>query len=501
VALWATVTNWFKTESAQSQEIQTEQTIPLRESAGTNVHEDMTGWTRLSGDTGRDLNPVQRQRMVKMSAWLWQANLIANRLIELPVAYLLAEGVKLVNEDDNYQKLLDRFWRDPINNMDIKLEKKVRELALFGEAFYPAFVNERNGHVRLGYLDPNNVADVLFDPDNPEQPIGVITKKRGTKQIYQKYRIIINGLEDVFTKRTQQIRQGFTDGDIFYFNINAFCNQGRGHGDLTAQADFLDLYDEFLFGEGERSQALRAFVWDVTLTGADQAEVNRRAAEIKPPAPNSVNVHNDREKWEAQSPSLNSGDTEVIGKLFRNHILSGATMPPHWFADAGDVNRANGESMGEPTLKMLTMRQRHIKHMLHSIATYVIRQYELVHSNREPELDSFAYYTEINFPEITAKDTTKYAAALQQVCSALILMIEATLISEETALQVISTVCGQLGVAFDAVDELTKAREAAVERKKREQDNKTKQAEDDAFVDPAADNEIAEVATNENEAA
>ena len=484
MALWAAVTNWFKAEPAQSDEPQKDQTVPLRESAGTNVQEDMTGWTRLSSDTGRDLNPVQRQRMVKMSAWLWQANLIANRLIELPVAYLLAEGVKLVNEEDDYQKVLDRFWRDPINNMDIKLEKKVRELALFGEQFYPAFVNEMNGHVRLGYLDPNQVAEVVFDPDNPEQPIGVITKKRGTKQTYQKYKVIINGPEDVFTARTQQIRNSFADGEIFYFNINAFCNQGRGHGDLTAQADYLDLYDEFLFGEGERSQSLRAFVWDVTLTGADQAEVNRRAAEIKPPSPNSVNVHNDREKWEAQSPSLNSGDTEVIGKLFRNHILSGATMPPHWFADAGDVNRANGESMGEPTLKMLTMRQRHIKHMLHSIATYVLRQYELAHGQREPELDSFAYYTEVNFPEITAKDTTKYAAALQQVCSALILMIEATLISEETALQVISSVCGQLGVAFDAVDELAKAREAAAERKKRERDSKTKQAEEDAFVDP-----------------
>jgi len=483
VALWSKVINWWNGDNASV----TEATVPLRESAGTNVVEDMTGWTRLSSDAGRDLNPVQRQRMVKMSAWLWQANLIANRLIELPVAYLLAEGVKLINEEDKYQKVLDAFWRDPINNMDMKLEKKVRELALFGEQFYPAFVNELNGHVRLGYLDPNQVADVVFDPDNPEQAIGVVTKRQGTKQSYRKYRVIINGPEEVFTQRTQYIRQGFSDGDIFYFNINAFCNQGRGHGDLTAQADFLDLYDEFLFGEGERAQALRAFVWDVTLTGADQTEVNRRAAEIKPPAPNSVNVHNDREVWEAQSPQLNSGDTEVIGKLFRNHILSGATMPPHWFADAGDVNRANGESMGEPTLKMLTLRQRHIKFMLHSIATYVIRQHELATGGAEPEATSFAYYTEVNFPEITAKDTTKYAAALQQVSSALILMIENGLVSEETALQVISSICGQLGVSFDATDELAKARDARTERKKQEQADKTKQVEQDGFVDPADD--------------
>lgn len=479
--------NWFNSSTAAQQPEPAQQPVnePMREAVGVNVAEDMTGWTRLSSDAGRDLNPVQRQRMQKVSSWLWQSNLIANRLIELPVAYLLAEGVKLTNEDDDYQKILDIFWRDPINNMDMKLEKKVRELSLFGEQFYPAFVNEHNGHVRLGYLDPNQVAEVIFDPDNPEQPIGVITKRKGTKQTYLKYRVIINGPEDVFTTRTKAIREGFSDGDIFYFNINAFCNQGRGHGDLTAQADFLDLYDEFLFGEGERAQSLRAFVWDVTLTGADEKQVIERAAQITPPAPNSVNVHNDRETWQAVSPELNSGDTEIIGKLFRNHMLSGATMPPHWFADAGDVNRANGESMGEPTLKILTLRQRHIRNMLITIATFVLRQHSLANKSKEPELNDWAYFTEVQFPELTARDTTKYATALAQVTGALVLAIENGLISEETALQVISNICGQLGVNFDATDELKKAKDALAERKKTEKAARKQQAEDDAFVDPA----------------
>lgn len=439
----------------------------LVESAGTNVNDDMAGWSRLSSDNNRDLGPVKRQRMQKVSAYLWQSNLIANRLIELPVAYLLAEGVKLTNADPDYQGVLDKFWKDPINDMDNKLEKKVRELALFGEQFYPAFVNEHTGHVRLGYLDPARVKDVVFDPDNPEQPIGVITH-RDAKGRYFRYQVIINGPEDVFTKRTQAIREQFSDGELFYFNINSFCNQGRGHGDLTAQADFLDLYDEFLFGEGERAQALRAFVWDVTLTGADQTEVNRRAAEITPPGPNSVNVHNDREKWEAQSPQLNSGDTEVIGKLFRNHMLAGATMPPHWFADGVDVNRANGESMGEPTLKILTLRQRKIKNMLVTIATYALRQYEQANGNSEPELNSFAYYSDVEFPELTAKDTSRFATAMAQVVGSLVIMINEGLMTDETALKIIANISGQMGVAFDAADELTAAKKAFGEKRKQQ---------------------------------
>lgn len=449
-------------ESKPDETVNTERLV---EAAGANIADDTSGWTKLSSDNNRDLGPVKRQRMQKVSAFLWQSNLIANRLIELPVAYLLAEGVKLTNAEPDYQAVLDKFWKDPINDMDNKLEKKVRELSLFGEAFYPAFVNEITGHVRLSYLDPARVQDVVFDPDNPEQPIGVITH-RDQKGRYQRYRIIINGPEDVFTQRTQAIRAQFTDGDLFYFNINAFCNKGRGHGDLTAQADYLDLYDEFLFGEGERAQALRAFVWDVTLTGADQAEVDRRAAQITPPGPNSVNVHNDREKWQAQSPTLNSGDTEVIGKLFKNHILAGATMSPHWFADGSDVNRANGESMGEPTLKILTLRQQKIKNMLITMATYALRQYEIANGSGEPELNGNVYWSNVEFPEITAKDTSRFAAALGQVVGSLVIVISEGLMTEETALKIIASISGQLGVAFDAADELEAAKKVFDDKKK-----------------------------------
>ena len=46
-------------------------------------------------------------RMGEIAAYLWQANLLANRLIELPLAFLLAEGVKLQVKDAAAQAALD----------------------------------------------------------------------------------------------------------------------------------------------------------------------------------------------------------------------------------------------------------------------------------------------------------------------------------------------------------------------------------------------------------
>jgi hypothetical protein len=83
----------------------------------------------------------------------------------------------------------------------------VRELSLYGEQCYPTFVNEIDGFVRLGYLDPAMIETVVMDPDNPEQPIGIVTCK--DKKGEYRYRVIVNGPENMFTARTQAIRATF----------------------------------------------------------------------------------------------------------------------------------------------------------------------------------------------------------------------------------------------------------------------------------------------------
>ncbi|MCC7484549.1 MAG: hypothetical protein IT529_06125, partial [Burkholderiales bacterium] len=343
------------------------------EAYGQPVDADEEQWRKLTGDATRDLSPMTQLRMQKLAHYLWETNLLGNRLIELPVAFLLSEGVKLTCEDEEHQKVLDRFWRDPINDMDLKLAKKVRELAIFGEQCYPAFVNEADGAVRIGYLDPALIETVVMDPANPEQPIGIVTCKdrRGRTR---RYRVIINGPEEVFTARTREIRETFGDGEAFYFRVNDLSSGTRGRSDLLAQADWLDAYDQFMFGELERYGFLRAFVWDLTLKNAAEPKVAERARNFTAPKPGSAYVHNDSEMLDPKTPDLKAVDTAEGARLFRNHVLGGATMPETWFGGGGDVNRSTAAEMAEPTLRIYTMRQRTLKHMLESIGRYVLLQ-------------------------------------------------------------------------------------------------------------------------------
>ena len=435
---------------------------PLKESAfreayGETIDADEDQWRKLTGDGNRDLTPLTQQRMQKIAHYLWEQNLLGNRLIELPVAYLCAEGVQLKVDDKDNQRVLDQFWRDPINEMDLKLAKKVRELALFGEQCWPTFINAADGKVRLGYLDPALIATVVMDPDNPEQPIGVATVKN-VKGVARRYRVIINGEEDAFTQRTQAIRATFETGDAFYFRVNDLSSGTRGRSDLLAQADWLDEYDTFMFGEIERYAFLRAFIWDVTLTGANPQDVKKRANEITAPKPGSVRVHNDAETWKAETPELHAGDTAEGARLFRNHVLGGATMPETWFGGGGDVNRATAGELNEPTFKIYSMRQRALKHILESVGRYVLLHSQIgAKRDRAIDWSDPAWDVEAVFPELVTRDVTKYASALAQVASACQLAIASWLMSRDYAVRLIGAVAARLGVEADPEEELAKA--------------------------------------------
>lgn len=445
----------------------------MREAASAQGDSD-GGWRRLNGNgldtiNERDLAPMAQDRMQKLAEHLWQSNLLANRLVELPLAYLLAEGVSLQCADADHQKLLNAFWSDPINNWPLKLEARVRALGLLGEQCYIANVREGDGFVRFGYLDPRQIATVVNDPDNPEQPIGVVTKRDNRGRQY-KYRVIVLGEDaELFSVKTVRIRaETFADGDCLLYQLNKFPNGSRGRSDLLGQMDWLDAYDDFLFNELDRISYLRTFVWDVTLTGADDAAVKKFEKEFVPPGPNSSFVHNDSVSLEAKTPELQAADTSESARMLRNHVLGGSTMPEHWYGGGGDVNRAAASEMGEPTFKTYSMRQKFLRLMLEELGRYVL----LCNARavgRAPDWAEDAWQVTAVFPELLNRDITKFASAMQTVVSAVIQLIEAGLMTEETALKTVADVAQRFGQDFDAKTELDAARKEADARNQAKQ--------------------------------
>ena len=209
-----------------------------------------------------------------------------------------------------------------------------------------------------------------------------------------------------------------------------------------------------------------------------------------PPKPGSVRVHNDSEEWQALAPALQSVDSDTLARLFRNHILGAATIPEHWFGGGGDVNRATAGEMGDPTFKVFSMRQRTWRYILEAVGTYVIRQRLAKHygSDQRGASNPDDYAITAVFPELTTRDTTSYAAALQQVVTSVGLAIDRGLMSEETALAMIALIAARLGLEIDPTAELVAAR---VDEARRAEADLFPDVPEDALLDPVVADPVA----------
>ncbi|WP_299378494.1 hypothetical protein [uncultured Kiloniella sp.] len=448
----------------KEKEIVTERVEPILEAAGVTVGESFReakgepGYTKLSDTGKRDLNPVKHRKMQEMASLLWQKSPLARSMSELPVAYLLGEGLKISAKDPEVDKAINSFWKDPITRMDITLPRRVRDLGLLGEQCWPVFVNKMNGHVRMANLDPSRIATVLYDPDNSDMPIGVISVSN-QKGIQKRYRTIVNGSENVFGKVAQSIRKTLTDGDCFYFDVNRLSEATRGTSDILPSLDWLIALDRSMFGEIERVDFQRAYIWDVLIKGASQDEIEARAKKTRPPAPGSVRMHNESEEWNAVSPDIKAGQNAEHVRTIKNYAAGSTTMPEHWFGGGGDVNRATAESMHEPVFKRLSVRQTYLKHVLEQILLFVA----LKRLDPQGELPDDLMGLEdlmptVEFPEMTSKDVSRHSAALQQIVVSCVMAIDNGLLSKEKAVSMIGIIAKQIGIEINPEDELRTAK-------------------------------------------
>lgn len=446
-----------------------EVTERLAEAYGRSVDADEGNWRPLTANAQRDLPLLTQDRMLQIAHWLWEQNPLAYWIVEIKVAFLLAEGVKLVCADEENQAALDRFWADPINEMELRLPKMARELSLFGEQLYPVFSNEIDGSVRVSYIDPRLIAEVVKDPDNPAMKIGVVTKKDAEGR-ERRYRIVVNGPEAMFTQRTQALRASYTDGEAFFHQVNDLLAGSRGRSDLLPLADWLDTYEQFLFGMGENAKLLRALVWDLELKNATPETVTKRSKEFALPGAGGAYVHNDSEKLEPKVPKLEARDTGEGARIVRNHILGGAGLPEHWYGGGGDVNRAVGAEMGEPTFKLLQQRQSVLKAMLEQMGRYVLMKHaEKDGGQNAIDWSKPQWKVQAIFPELKSVDIAKYAQAVAQVVTGCAAAIDKGLMQDETAVKMIAVVAKILGVEIDAKEELARAKGELEARRTAEQ--------------------------------
>ena len=382
----------------------------------------------------RDLTPLQHDRMLQVTWYLWEQNPFARRLVTLMTDLIIGDGVTVEAKDERIQEVIDRTWNHRINQFATRIREFHNFLSLTGELILPVTQNTISGRPVFGFIDPYQVNDVIPVEGNVLIPDVLVLKERDG-QAGQRLKIVRENPES-----------GKLEGEVFYFAINKLPNSLRGRSDLLPLADWLDLYDQYLFAEVERLQLLSAFVWDYTIKGGTDKTIQAKLASFPTPKPGSVFGHNENETLEARTPDLKASDRSEVATMLRKHIGGSMGFPMTYLGDS-DSNNATIQGQNDVLMKTPSARQKEFRSLIDLMVRFAVEGA----TTKNPALFmEAAVEYKITMPEIASKDISRAASALAQVVTANDTAITNKTTSRRAALVVQAAITRQLGVEVDA---------------------------------------------------
>jgi hypothetical protein len=211
-------------------------------------------------------------------------------------------------------------------------------------------------------------------------------------------------------------------------------------------------YKDWLIDRVRINKYKAAFLWDITLQGADRRTVELKMQEYsRPPEPGSVIVHNETEMWQAVQPKIDAGDVEADGRAVKLMIAMGAGIPEHYLASGENSNRATATEMALPTIKKFKRRQDYFGYILTRILDRVVQEKQ-ARGLLPAGIDTTLEFT---FPDIDTDDNLALGQASLAVAQSLQIAKAQGWVTDETAARLYFE---SLGEDLDAVGEVAEAK-------------------------------------------
>jgi hypothetical protein len=403
-------------------------------------------YRRVGGNRlkNRDLMPLQQDRMLEIAWYLWESNGLAKRLMQLMTDLIVGEGVSVEAKDARLQDQIDLVWNHRINQLHRRVREFHNSLGVNGELVLPVSRNPITGRPVMAFIDPYQILRVEPDPTN------ILV----TKSIVLKPDKYATGTQGAMQGETLAVinenpETGMLEGDCFYFSINKLPNSLRGRSDYLAIADWLDLYDQFMFASVERFQFLSAFVWDLQVKGGDEGKIREALKRFpKNPRPGTVYAHNENEELTPKNPDLKGADTSKAAEMLLIH--AGGTFGfPTSYLGVTDSNHATIEGQNDVMMKTPAARQKEFVTFLTDVVRYALEG--VTGANPALFRGADAGFT-VRVPEIAAKDVARIGTTINQIVQANDVAVKNETLSKRAAIVIQTAVVKHLGVELNPAD-------------------------------------------------
>src|SRR5574342_99685 len=350
---------WFRREPspARMAQLKAEIARDMRQQFIINDgNDDYLGWRSFQTKLlSNDITPRQRELIIKTSRELIKRDPTSKRALQIPVEAIEAAGYSIQTENPQVEKFISKF----LYSMADKLCLLYLDRLVNGEICLPISFNPVNGYPLLGYIDPLVIPSVEYEDDALEPAIVRVKVGLESKDLR-----VIKFFEDEDGYLTYE-------GDCFFWQNLPMMGMSRGLPELTAELDYVQLFEKAMRSEAARFAELRSFLWFFKFTGKEQAWIDdwisKTFPDGKPPGPAALFGGNENFSIEAISPSLQAADAADAAEMIGQHIFSGLGFPTFYFGKGENTNVATAREISIPTSWKLKRHQKQFREMIKAL--------------------------------------------------------------------------------------------------------------------------------------
>jgi hypothetical protein len=296
-------------------------------------------------------------------------------------------------------EVLQAFIDDPKNQAELTTHQarmvKETELQLFANVFFVFFTNRSTGRVRVRTIHPDEVEDVICNPQDSKDPWYYVRTWTMEKWDPTSGRRLLT-TETAYYPDWRYNPEGghptsigdksvMVDQPVYHVAVNKLSDMKFGVSEVYASIDWAKAYKDFLSDWATIVRAYSRFAWQVTTKGgaAGVAAAKSRLGTTlsassgretnPPPATGSAFVATE---GVSVQPIKTAGATTDAEDGRRLLLMAGAGMGifEHYFGDPSTGNLATATAMERPMELMFRDRQTLWADVHRNIAGYVIDQ-------------------------------------------------------------------------------------------------------------------------------
>jgi len=418
----------------------------LTGSQSHSLYRELTAAT--TKESSRDLTQMQRDRLIGLSHAVYATRGDGENLLETHVDFILGdEFIPSVKGKgpaaDKLQKELDEIWNDPRNRIRSKHEDWTLSNLLEGELILGADLNEHDGSLELGWVDPMRVECVQQDHRRRDGFLHVSSSTPGKPHLWFvldsftediqiqvlepneegfKYRISQTVLDAGGENEAAPTTEKLVHGLCFFWPWIRPEGATRGRGELASVIDHIDFHDELLTSAVETASLRRWFVMhikDPSIRTAAQANAKlKELGLLKPPRNPKVLATNKNVEVEVTTHQGSGGEDAWLDGALGTSIYGAKGFPESWRGSLSNANLGAARAADTVPLRRLRRKQRRVRRRYHRLLEVSL----ILRSRASGVKYDAAECFELIAMEVGGKDKQRGAEIVSKLASAMVQM-------------------------------------------------------------------------------